>query len=49
MRRASRFSSFASSETRLHFRVDRERLSVIECLINELILKKKIKFISGSI
>ena len=28
MRRASRFSSFASSETRLHFRIDRERLSV---------------------
>lgn len=30
MRRPSRFSSFASTETRLHFRIDRERLSVIE-------------------
>ena len=30
MRRTSRFSSFASTETRLHFRIDRERLSVID-------------------
>lgn len=34
MRRASRFSSFASAENRAHLRIDRERLSVIEFLIN---------------
>lgn len=39
MRRASRFSSFASSETRIHFRIDRERLSVNK--FHEIIHLKK--------
>jgi hypothetical protein len=47
MRRVSRFSSFASPETRTHFRVDRECLSVIKHsgLINQIVTKDNLAFL----